>query len=99
FYTVAGIGPGRARAIRGLPVDVAMPRYFEPGYFLFVVVAFATIGTAYLLSGIYLYGLAKHWLRDGRFWSIMSGIGVGSCVIHVLVYKGICIYREHKYLL
>jgi hypothetical protein len=98
FYSSAGLGPERSLAIRVLPLDRSIPRYFEWGYFLFVVVAFGVVGTAYMLSGIYFYGLAQHWLRDSRFWCHLSLIGLVSIFMHVALYWAVAWYREHIYL-
>jgi len=98
FYARSDIGAERARSIRGLPVDVRLPRYFEFGYFLFVIVAFAAVGTAYMLGGIYFYGLVHHWNRDFRFWCNLAFVGLGSLGFHILMYWLMSLYRERAYL-
>ena len=84
--------------IRGLPTDVRLPRYFEPCYFLFVVLTFGAVGTAYLLAAIYLYGLAVSWIPNGRFWLRLSGVAMISLLIHVGAYWLLTLFREHGYL-
>jgi len=98
FYTRSEIDTEHARSIRGLPVDVTVPHYFEFSYFLFVIAAFAVVGTAYMLGGIYFYGLALHWIRDFRFWRNLALVGLASFAVHVLIYWLISWYREHAYL-
>ncbi len=98
FYSRAGIGTERARSIRVLPVDPTRPRYFEWGYFLFVVMAFGVVGTAYMLGGIYFYGLANGWIKDVRFWRNLAMLGSASILVHVLMYLAIAVYRERRYL-
>ncbi len=98
FYSAAGIGAQRSMAIRVLPLDRSLPRYFEWTYFVFVVLAFGVLGTGYLLGGFYFYGLAHHWIRDSRFWCNLSLSGIASLLLHLALYSALTWYREHIYL-
>jgi hypothetical protein len=98
FYARSGIGPARDRDIRVLPMDTRQPRYFEPQYFLFVVLAFAFVGTAYLLLAVYFYSLVNNWVHDARFWRNVVILATASFALHVGTYWLITRHREQIYL-
>jgi uncharacterized HAD superfamily protein len=58
---------------RVLPKRTQAPRYFEPSYFLFVVLAFATVATGYWFVGLLLFfAPVERLFPVGLWWFINS---------------------------
>ncbi len=82
FYDVSGLSLDQEIRVRVLPKSTQVPRYFEPFFFLFVVLTFALVGTAYFLSGVYFYWWANRWPILWSFWFL-----VASCFFaHLALY-------------
>ena len=52
FYNGSRLSLEEELRLRVLPRTTHFPRYFEPGYFIFVVLTFGVIDTAYLFAGL-----------------------------------------------
>lgn len=77
-----------------LPTSTHFPLYIESGYFLFVVLTFAIVGTSYFLGGIYLYWELKKWALGTAFWFL-----VGACGwVHLFLYAFLGWQRDRGYL-
>lgn len=77
-----------------LPTSTHFPLYIESGYFLFVVLTFAIVGTAYFFGGLYLYWQLKKWAIGTSFWFL-----VGSCAwVHLFLYAFLGRQRDRGYL-
>ncbi len=80
---------------RVLPRTTHLPRYAEPRYFGFVVLAFALIDTAYAAGG--WWAVAASTNAAVWYW-VAGGMGVASFALHVAVYWGLARHREFSYL-
>ncbi|MBI4256855.1 hypothetical protein HY626_02250 [Candidatus Uhrbacteria bacterium] len=80
--------------ILALPRSIQFPLYVEPTYFVFVVITFALVGTAYFVAGCYFYWTANNWPLDVSFWLL-----VGFCPwAHLFLYAWLGNHREREYL-
>jgi uncharacterized HAD superfamily protein len=94
FYDAGPLDLETEQRYRVLPKRTQTPRYWESYYFLFVVLAFAGVGTGYWASGLYFYFTATSQALDWRFWVL-----VGACPgVHLLLYRRLARYRERRYL-
>jgi hypothetical protein len=55
FYEASGLKIEDQLRLRVLPVSTRLPKYVEPFFFLFVVLTFAIVDTAYFYLGLYIY--------------------------------------------
>jgi uncharacterized HAD superfamily protein len=77
-----------------LPKQTHLPHYWETRYFLFVVLAFAAIGTAYWSVGLIFYYGPNSYAEHAGFWVLLLG-----CVsIHFILYWRLTRHREDSYL-
>src|SRR5438552_6087465 len=91
---MSGLDVEAEHRFRLLPSRTQAPRYWEGRYFLFVVLAFAVVGTAYWLSGLWLFYKARGGLVDRWFWFLLA-----ICpALYLGLYGWITRYREHGYL-
>jgi len=96
FYKASGINIEEELRIRVLPTSITVPKYFEPRFFLFVVLTFAAFDTAYLYLGLYFYLEALSW---PAFSVVLLWLATVCCFsIHALLYWGLSVYREQSYL-
>lgn len=94
FYEIVGFAIETENRFRVLPRRTQSPRYWEGHVFLFVVAAFATVGTAYWLAGLALfYGSTSRYF-DRWFWLLVSI----SPLFHLGVYAWVTHYRETAHL-
>ncbi len=90
FWTVAELAPVIEKRIRVLPRDIAKPAYWEPKYFLLVVVAFAILDTAYLTAGLFVHDPVV-FSAYGFFAIAVPVVFFG---VHFLLYRLVCGWRQ-----
>lgn len=90
--------------MRVLPQSQTQPDYYEPGYFLPVILAFAIFNVFYLIAavGILTFSFDKTTGSIELFtnfpWWLLTLIALIYMLVHVGVYKGYARYREHTYM-
>jgi hypothetical protein len=93
FYELGSLDIETELRYRVLPTQTQTPQYWESWYFLFVVAAFAVVGTSYWTTGLYFYHYASSLPLDWVFWGF-----VGLCpALHLLIYRGVTRYRDRRY--
>ena len=94
FYEGGPLDLESEQRYRVLPKRTQVPRYLESYYFLFVVLTFAVVGTAYWSAGMYFFYQATARPLDLVFVGL-----VGICPLaHVALYEVVARYRERRYL-
>ena len=94
FYSTSPFSLEDELRVRILPKTLGFPLYFEPAYFLFVVLTFAVVGTGYFAAGLYFYLTTKQLPIGTLFASL-----VGACALaHLILYGLITRHRERGYL-
>ncbi|MGO9454366.1 MAG: hypothetical protein ACLQDV_25455 [Candidatus Binataceae bacterium] len=88
---------------RVLPKSPLTPRYSEPLYFIFVVLAFAIVGTAYWTLGLLFFFAPTRYLFPAAQWRFLRLPGfwlalVACPLAHIMLYELIINYRERSYL-
>lgn len=103
FYETKKLDIESENRYRVLPKRTQAPRYFEPTYFLFVVFAFAIVGTAYWFVGLVFFFAPVHYLFPAGFWWFLHRpvfwAALAVCPIaHITLYGSLARYRERRYL-
>jgi hypothetical protein len=94
FYTLSQLTLQSELELRVLPTGTRQPAYFEPTYFLWVVLLFASIGTAYFASGLFLYWRTTDQKLDIVFYSLVATAFVANPFLYYMLAR----HREGSYL-
>jgi hypothetical protein len=89
FYALGNLPKEQEPLIRILPRDTNRPNYFEPWFFLPVVVAFAVLNTIYIAFGLLLVGL------DGK---LRFAFPLIVFLAHPFIYLALVRHRDRHYL-
>lgn len=93
FFNGSGLTAEEEQRIRVLPRSTHLPQYFEPRFFLFVVLTFTLIDTLYASSGWWV------WLKlGGGHQSWLWAVAAPSLLFHLALYHWLSGYRESHYL-
>jgi hypothetical protein len=93
FYELGSLDLETELRYRVLPKRTQTPQYWETWFFLFVVAAFAAVGTAYWATGLYFY----HYALSRPFDWIFLGLVALCPALHLLVYWAVTRYRDRRY--
>jgi len=96
FYERSGCKLNEEMRFRVLPRSVSVPRYWEPRYFVAVVLAFAFLDSAYLSAAVYLYIFFSE--ATVNWWWAPVVIGVAFAAVHLAGYYALAKWRETGYL-
>jgi len=96
FYETSALQIENELRFRVLPTSIDFPKYIEARYFVFVVLTFAIIGTAYFYAGLYSFYWASGWPPYHRPLLYLAALACFS--LHLLLYGWLGRYREHAYL-
>jgi uncharacterized HAD superfamily protein len=94
FYEASDLDVEAEQRFRMLPRRTEAPRYFEGRYFLFVVLAFAAVGTGYWSAGLYFFYRANAYPVTASFWALV----IVAPMLHIALYAWIVRYRDRRYL-
>jgi hypothetical protein len=93
FAENSGLGPEALKAFLVLPTKTDKPPYFEGRYFLFVVLAFALLDSAYPFGGLLFW---VDWCCAR--WVSAFVVAGGFFALHLLAYWWLSVWRERQYL-
>jgi uncharacterized HAD superfamily protein len=94
FYSLAELSVQDELELRVLPKAIRRPAYYEPSYFIFVVLMFGCIGTAYISVGWYFYWQVEGVESDAR--AIL--VATAAVISHLALYYFLTTHREGGYL-